>query len=280
MARNVFGAVASVCIALVATPAQAALEVRDSTSLSQHVKNLKESVEQTKLFGEVKELTDEANAVREQIDEGVGLLNDTIGPAASIGISASDWVNDGGKALSCMVPKFEGNIPELDLANVDLCEAQDLLRKELGMPVMEGEDTARGNGEHSFKRFLRSSDGEAEALSPAEISARREVVKGRREAIAQDAIFDTVGAAMDSLKDGSGAQDAVESLNASNNAQTLQERVGHTNKLLSEILVEQKRMRALMSQFILMQASVQLRSEGLEYLLPSSSTWLEKGAGE
>ncbi len=260
------------------------MEVRDSTNLTQNIKQAIEDVKQTKELIEIAQFA-------KQTTEFVKDVKDTIGPAVSLAMTASSWMKNADGAMKCLAPDLSAMMSyQFDVTS--LCNGLDWARKEFGLPTAGDTNGAIGQarrdllkGRYSWTSYLSreakggnntsaSSDVSPEEIRQLNKDAKK--VRAKRQALHHEAAMDGIGLATTMAATGSaGIGEAIDSVAEQAGVVTLQERVGHTNKLLGRILVEMQYQRQIMAKLLMVASSDAIKDEPIIYGLPAS-TWLKQ----
>lgn len=296
MARIVPVAVVAGLVMVMTANASAQMAVRDDASIIQQIKN---GIEEAKTYIKMTELYTLTSNMFDVAKETMSFtkdVKDTIGPMVSLGLTASSWMRSQDSAMACLVPNLGMFNINFDVTSI--CSGIEWAGSEFGLPMSGGDMEAQRRsllyGRYSWTGYLRNQSkgngggssvdigrGNDIKASPAEWAQLREdasTTKAKRQALASQANLDSVGIALAMATNGTGGvAEAIDSVAEMSGVTTLQERVGHTNKILARIIVNQERQTQILAKLLLVLAADKLKDEPVLYDMPEA-TWLDAGA--
>jgi hypothetical protein len=267
------------------------MEVRDTNNLVQNIKNGLESAKQTVKQTEIYEVGKMAYDVGKETMELTKDIKDTIGPAVSLGMTASSWMRGANGAMQCLVPNL--GLFDINFDVTSLCNGMSWAGKEFGMPTLNDGELGKARrdimrGRYSWTQYLKAeSSGQktsADTSPPTadevkQLKKEASVMNAKRKALAHQANVDAIGISLSMAATGNGGVDeAIDSVSEMSGVSTLQERVGHTNKLLARLLIEMQYQRQVMAKMLLVMSADRLKEEPILWDLPET-TWLDPDAG-
>lgn len=204
--------------------------------------------EATKTNATLAAIADTAKEAYQQGKEALNTaqeINNSIGEAVSLALTAQSFIKQSGELMQCIVPNF--NIPNSTFEITSICSAQDYIRKALDLPtstdIQNASDSVSGNfgGAHSWRNLGITKE------------KWREVKKARQtfhKATVDDALATAVAMRASSQSAVAGAMQIVQDTNSGT---TVMEKLSNTNKALADIhavLVQQNVILANLLQVV------------------------------
>ena len=200
-------------------------------------------------------------------------MSQNIGQAISLGNSAVQWIKtDGKEAKECLIPKISQFVPTIGIKTRGLCDTQDFIRKELGIPttqdlentINQGQNNLEDWGIYDWKKGIRyNSEGEAIINLPKKVI--RQKIK-KRQQFANDSRQAAVAVSYSYLNDQNQKLfDNLETLssNLSRKPQTTNELLLQLNNNILSLYKAILYQNALIASSIQMQAGDSLEASGL-----------------